>query len=213
MFTGIVERTGRITIAKAAPLGRRLGVDAGSIAAECELGASVCVSGVCLTVAAVNGDTIEFDVIRETLDTSTLGEKSIGDGVNLERSLRVGDRIDGHFVQGHVDGTATVDQVHRTGKEYVVKLKPDPALMKYMIPKGSVSIDGVSLTIAQVDRDRFTVALIPTTLERTAFTSLAVGHQVNIETDIVARTIVHRLGEISGGGALSMDSLQKAGFA
>lgn len=213
MFTGIVERTGRIAMAKAVPQGRRLGVDAGSIAGECELGASVCVSGVCLTVAAVNGDTLEFDVIRETLEMSTLGKKNTGDSVNLERSLCVGDRIDGHFVQGHVDGTATVEQVRDTGKEYIVTLKPDSALMKYMIPKGSVSIDGVSLTIAKVDRDTFAVALIPTTLERTTFASLAAGHQVNIETDIVARTIVHRLGEISGGGTLSMDSLLKAGFA
>lgn len=213
MFTGIVERTGRITTARAAPLGRRLGVDAGSMAAECKLGASVCVSGVCLTVAAVTGETIEFDVIRETLDTSTLGKKGTGDYVNLERSLRVGDRIDGHFVQGHVDGTATVEQVRNVGKEYVISLKPDPALMRYMIPKGSVSIDGVSLTIARVDRDGFTVALIPTTLERTTFASLAAGHLVNIETDIVARTIVHRLGEMTGTGTLSMESLQRAGFA
>ncbi|MCH7592503.1 MAG: riboflavin synthase [Planctomycetes bacterium] len=213
MFTGIVERTGRITFAKAAPLGRRVGVDAGAMAAECELGASVCVSGVCLTVAAVNGDTIEFDVIRETLDTSTLGKKCARDLVNLERSLRVGDRVDGHFVQGHVDGTGTVTQVRDSGTEHVVRLKPDKALMPYIIPKGSVTIDGVSLTIAEVDRDGFAVALIPTTLERTTFSRLSAGDLVNIETDIVARTIVHRLAGLAGGHALTVETLRGAGFA
>ncbi len=213
MFTGIVERTGRITFAKAAPLGRRVGVDAGTMAAECELGASVCVSGVCLTVAAVSGDTIEFDVIRETLDTSTLGKKSAGDSVNLERSLRVGDHVDGHFVQGHVDGTAEVTQVRDAGSEHVVRLKPTKTLMPYIIPKGSVTIDGVSLTIAEVDRDAFAVALIPTTLERTTFSSLSAGDLVNIETDIVARTIVHRLAGMTGGNALTMETLRGGGFA
>ena len=213
MFTGIVERTGRITLARAVPLGRRVGVDAGTMAGECELGTSVCVSGVCLTVAAVSGGTIEFDVIRETLDTSTLGNKSAGDFVNLERSLRVGDRVDGHFVQGHVDGTASVVQVRSTGMEHVVRLKPAKALMPYMIPKGSVTIDGVSLTIAEVDRDEFAVALIPTTLERTTFSSLSVGDLVNIESDIVARTIVHRLSGMAGESGLSMQTLRGAGFA
>lgn len=213
MFTGIVERTGRIILTKAAPLGRRIGVDAGTMAGECELGASVCVSGVCLTVSSVNRDTIEFDVIRETLDRSTLGKKSAGDSVNLERSLRVGDRVDGHFVQGHVDGTAEVAHVCDTGTEHVLRLKPDKTLMPYIIPKGSVAIDGVSLTIAEVDHDEFAVALIPTTLERTTFSVLCAGDRVNIETDILTRTIVHRLTGLAGGDALNMETLREAGFA
>ena len=213
MFTGIVERTGRITFTKAAPRGRRLGIEAGAMAGECKLGASVCVSGVCLTVAAVSGDSIEFDVIRETLDTSTLGKKGTGDIVNLERSLRVGDRVDGHFVQGHVDGTAEVTRVRDTGAEHVVRLRLGTALMPYIIPKGSVTIDGVSLTIAEVDRDTFSVALIPTTLERTTFSSLSAGDLVNIETDILAKTVVHRLEDMGRGSGLTLETLRGADFA
>lgn len=213
MFTGIVETSGRISETRESPHGRRLGIDAESFAEECRLGESICVSGVCLTVATVSAPTIEFDVVRETLEKSTLGFKNVGDLVNLERSLRVGDRLDGHFVQGHVDGTATVQQVRRSGKEYVVGVRPEPALMRFVVPKGSIAIDGVSLTIAEVDGETFTVALIPTTLERTTFSSLAIGHRVNLETDIIVRTIVHSMRNMVGGNTLKMGTLLEAGFA
>ena len=212
MFTGIVEQTGRISVSREVLHGRRIGIVAGSMAADCKRGESVCVSGVCLTVAEANDQSFEFDVIRETLEKSTLGSKRVGDHVNLERSLRVGDRLDGHFVQGHVDGTATVQQVNNSGKEYVLRLRLEPSLMIYMIPKGSVSIDGVSLTIASVDREGISVAMIPTTLERTLFSSLAVGHRVNIETDLIARTIVHSMRETMAGGTLKIETLHRAGF-
>lgn len=212
MFTGIVEQIGRISVSREVPHGRRIGIEAGSMAADCKRGESVCVSGVCLTVAETNEQSFEFDVIRETLEKSTLGSKRVGDVVNLERSLRVGDRLDGHFVQGHVDGTATVQQVKNSGKEYVLRLRLEPSLMIYMIPKGSVSIDGVSLTIASVDREGISVALIPTTLERTNFSSLAAGHRVNIETDVIARTIVQSIREMMAGGSLKIETLQRAGF-
>ncbi len=212
MFTGIVERTGEITTAREVPGGRRLAVDAGPIARDCKLGSSVCISGVCLTVVRANGDTLEFDVIRETLLKSTLGSKRVGDQVNLERSLCVGDRLDGHFMQGHVEGTAIVDQVTASPQENVLRLRPAAELMPYIIPKGSVAVDGVSLTIAEVTRDSFSVALIPTTLERTSLSSLAVGDHVNIETDIIARTTVHRLSEMASTGGLTIDTLREAGF-
>ena len=213
MFTGIVELTGIVSDTRVAAGGRRLRVDASSIARECKYGDSVCVQGVCLTVGAVTGDSLEFDVITETLRRTILGRKRVGDRVNLERSLKVGDRLDGHFVQGHVDGTAVVTELRRSNREYVIGLRPDEHLTSYMIPKGSVAIDGVSLTIAEVRNGDFTVALIPTTLERTTLSKLAVGDLVNIESDIFTRTIVHRLAQMTDAGGPTLDMLQKVGFA
>jgi riboflavin synthase len=158
------------------------------------------------------GDSLLFDVITETLQRTTLGRKHVGDRVNLERSLKVGDRLDGHFVQGHIDGTAAVIEVRRSDREYVIGLRPDEHLTPYMVPKGSVAIDGVSLTIAEVHHGDFTVALIPTTIERTTLSTLAVGDLVNIESDIIARTIVHQLAQMTEAGSLTLDALQKAGF-
>lgn len=212
MFTGIVELTGTVRDSRVVAGGRRLRIELGPIASECKNGDSVCVQGVCLTVAAVTENSLEFDVITETLQRTTLGRKHVGDRVNLERSLKVGDRLDGHFVQGHVDGTAAVTAVRRSDREYVIGLRPEERLAPYMVPKGSVAIDGVSLTIAEVHHGDFTVALIPTTLERTTLTTLRVGDLVNIESDIIARTIVHQLKQMTEAGSLTLDALQKAGF-
>ena len=213
MFTGIVEATGRITDARPMSGGRRLRIDVGPMAVECELGASLCVSGVCLTVAGVTGGALEFDVITETLEKSTLGSKRVNDRVNLERSLRVGDRLDGHFVQGHVDGRATVTSIKASPREYTIRLRPDASLTPSIIPKGSVAIDGVSLTVAAVDGDTFSVALIPTTLETTTLSLLTGGDVANVETDIIARTIVHRLSEMSASQGITLDALREAGLA
>jgi len=210
VFTGIVELTGSVCDTRVVAGGRRLHVDAGPVARKCKCGDSVCVQGVCLTVASVKGESLEFDVISETLRRTTLGRKHIGDRVNLERSLKVGDRLDGHFVQGHIDGTAAVTEVRHSDREYVIRLRPDEPLTPYMIPKGSVAIDGVSLTIAEMRDSEFTVALIPMTLERTTLSTLAVGDLVNIESDIIARTIVHQLAQMVEAGGLRLGATQKA---
>jgi len=212
VFTGIVELSGTVRDTRVAAGGRRLHVDAGSIAKECKNGDSVCVQGVCLTVTAVMGESLAFDVIAETLQRTTLGRKHVGDRVNLERSLKVGDCLDGHFVQGHVDGTAAVIEVRHSDREYVISLHPDEHLTPYMVPKGSVAIDGVSLTIVEVRDGDFTVALIPTTLERTTLSTLSVGDLVNIESDIIARTIVHQLTQMVESGGLRLGAMQKAGL-
>lgn len=213
MFTGIVECTGTITNTRTVPGGRHLRIEVGSIADECRPGASICVSGVCLTVAEVTGQAVSFDVITETLERSTLGTKRTGDRVNLERSLRADDRLDGHFVQGHVDGTAKISRVDTASGQNIVWFIPEPQLVPFIIPKGSVAIDGVSLTIAAVEDRTFSVALIPTTLARTTLSTQMPGHRVNIETDIITRTVVHRLSEMSAAGGLNLDTLQKAGLA
>jgi len=212
LFTGIIERTG--TIAGTTPVsgGRRLRVDAGPIAHETALGASIAVSGVCLTAAHIDDTIIGFDVITETLDRTTLGARKTGELVNLERSLRAGDRLDGHFVQGHVDGTAAVRRVAASPQEYVLWLEPDQSLRPYLIPKGSVTVDGISLTIAAVEHTSFSVALIPTTLEITSLSTVKSGDRVNIETDILARTIVHHLRAMQGAGGLTLEDLRRTGF-
>ncbi len=213
MFTGIVERMAVVAEVRSVAGGRRLRVDVGEIAGSCELGASVCVSGVCLTVAGCTPPFLEFDVITETLDCSTLGALTAGSKVNIERSLRVGDRLDGHFVQGHVDGTAEVARVEASPKASVLHLHTPQSLQPCIVPKGSITIDGVSLTIADTTGGSFSVALIPTTLERTTLGELRAGHRVNLESDIVARTVVHQLSSLAQGGGLTLDALQKAGFA
>ncbi len=213
MFTGIVELTGKVSEIRGMAGGKRLCVDLGPIASECKNGDSVCVQGVCLTVAAVNAEFLTFDVVSETLNKSTLGSFCVGDRVNLERSLKVGDRFDGHFMQGHVDGTATVIELRSSDREYVLGFCPEDHLAPYMIPKGSVAIDGVSLTIVEVQNGDFTVALVPTTLERTTLSTLAVGDLVNVESDIITRTIVYRLAQMTDAGGLTLDALQKAGLA
>lgn len=213
LFTGIIESTGTVTVTESVAGGRRLHVNVGPTASESKHGDSICISGVCLTVTAIHGHVVAFDVITETLDMTTLGNKRTGDHVNVERSLRVGDRFDGHFVQGHVDGTARVERVQVSAKEHVVWLTPQEHLTPFVIPKGSVAIDGVSLTIAAVDGGRFSVALIPTTLDRTTFGAMKAGDTVNIESDIIARAIVHHLAAIREAGGISLETIQKAGFA
>ncbi len=220
MFTGIVETTA--TLAELRPGGagvyRLRLTGAGDVAADAAMGASIAVSGVCLTVAGVAAGELAFDVVRETLDRSTLGGLRTGARVNLERALPAGGRLDGHFVQGHVDGTAVVTRVIATSREHVLWFRPDAGLLDYVIPKGSIAIDGVSLTIASVKPPESSVALIPTTLDRTTLSGVRVGDRVNIETDILARTIVYHLRNMVGGGgelpsAVTRESLARAGFA
>lgn len=213
MFTGIVQHIGTVTDTRPVSGGRRVRIDAGPLAVGCVIGASVCVSGVCLTVTAVSGSSLSFDVVTETLEKSTIGSMRVAGSVNLELSLRASDRLDGHFLQGHVDGRAAVQRVESSPREQVLWLRPDVALLPYIIPKGSVSVDGVSLTIAAVSGDTFSVALIPTTLERTTLSKLCVGNEVNIESDIITRTVVHRMSELVGSGGLTLESLERAGFA
>lgn len=213
MFTGIVQHIGTVTDTRPMSGGRRVRIDAGPLAGECGNGASVCVSGVCLTVADVSGALLSFDVVTETLEKSTIGAMRVGRSVNLELSLRASDRLDGHFLQGHVDGRAVVQRVESSPREHVLWLRPDAALLPYIIPKGSVSVDGVSLTIATVTGDTFSVALIPTTLERTTLSDLSTGEPVNIESDIITRTVVHRMSELVASGGLTAESLKQAGFA
>ena len=155
-------------------------------------GESIAVNGCCLTVAELMEGTIGFDVVLETLSKTNLGLVSIGDRVHVERSLRVGGRIDGHFVQGHVDGTAKLI-AREMGAECRLRIENPEGVAKYVVPKGSVCVDGVSLTVAAIGADWFEVALIPTTMARTELGNREIGWPFNIETDVLSRTIVNWL--------------------
>lgn len=200
MFTGIVQAIGVVQSLHRRPTGVRMVVDAPDLARPIADGASICVSGACLTVVASDEVRLEFDVIQETLARTTLGGLSPGTRVNLEPSLRPVDRMDGHFVQGHVDGTAGLRRIPSGTAGGLWTFEAPGELMPYIIAKGSIAIDGVSLTIASVQDNTFGIALIPATLERTTLGRLRPGDRVNIETDILVRTIVATLRRYSASG-------------
>ena len=189
MFTGIIEKTARVIGVVNGPMFLRLTL-AGDWD-DVKDGESIAVNGVCLTVADRAPGRVGFDVIKETLARTNLGLLTEGDHVHVERSLRVGDRISGHFVQGHVDGVAPlVGQSARGADEWRLKLECPPDLAKYLTPKGAVTLDGVSLTIAAVDSNRFEVALIPTTLQITTLGTRQVGWPFNVEMDVLTKAAV-----------------------
>ena len=191
MFTGIVEKTARVAAVADGPTFRRLTL---ILRDDLQLGESVAINGVCLTVAELPAEhEAGFDVIHETLQKTNLGLIQPGDAVNIERSLRVGDRISGHFVQGHVDGTATLLNQVSNHQETRLTLEAPDELKPYLTPKGSVTLDGISLTIADVRGNEFEVALIPSTLQLTTIGQKSPGYSFNIEADVLGKTIVSYL--------------------
>jgi len=189
MFTGIVQSMGRIDSITPREGGVRLRLDAGPLAAESGIGDSVAVDGCCLTVVARDGACLEFDAIPETLRRTSLGRRGPGDPVNLELPLRPGDRLGGHFVQGHVDAVTEVAARRAAGDDVVLSFHLPPALRGQIVEKGSVAIDGVSLTVAAVDGETFSVALIPHTLEVTTLGHREPGDVVNVEGDVLAKYV------------------------
>jgi riboflavin synthase len=213
MFTGIIESIGTIKAVSQTPAGVRLNVDLGKLAGEVKLGGSVAINGACQSAVAINGTVVEFDTIFETLSRTNLGRLQNGDKVNLELSLKVTDRIEGHFVQGHVDTTCRIVRWQDEGTSKRLTLEPDDRdCMKYIIPKGSVALDGISLTIAEVRGERFSVALIPTTLRDTTLLDKPVGAVLNLETDILVKTIVSQQERLTGGDDGLKNALRRSGF-
>ena len=192
MFTGIVEEMGTVRALERAQEAMRLEVAAG-FAAGCEVGASVAVNGACLTVVAGDGHTLVFDLGPETVRSTALGELRPGDPVNLERPLRLGDALGGHLVLGHVDGVGTVTDVERGTTMRLRIGLPSPDLEPLIIPKGSVALDGVSLTVAGIDEMAFEVMVIPHTLAVTTLGRAAVGRRVNLETDVIGKYLLRSL--------------------
>jgi riboflavin synthase len=186
MFTGIVAAVGTVRRSGLASGGRRLGIDAGRLGlADVAKGDSIAVNGVCLTVVARAGRAFEADVSRETL--SCTAGFAIGDRVNLEKAMRASDRLGGHFVSGHVDGVGTVRRIAPAGASRVMTLRSPAGLARYIAPKGSITVNGVSLTVNAVKASEFTVNLIPHTLSATNLGELRPGDRVNLEADMLAR--------------------------
>ena len=225
MFAGIIAQVAPVVGVEATPrprsggaLAHCLRIELGPLADGLALGASVAVNGACLTLAERTGTVGEFDVVPETWGRTTLRQLQVGDLVNVECSLRVGDPVDGHFVQGHVEGIGVVDRVERGRGEWKVWVRPPAELLAAITPKGSIAVDGTSLTVVDVAADGFAVALVPTTLERTVLGRRRPGDRVNIETDILARIVLNRLAGLGGAAtgaataSLSWDKLREEGF-
>lgn len=197
MFTGLVEGLGTITAVVTEPAGIRLIVEPPlemTAGESCALGDSVAINGCCLTVVGLEDGRWAFQAGTETLSKTSLRRLQAGDRVNLERSLPVNGRLGGHFVQGHVDGIGTVDAVEREGDWISMWFRVPQTLTALMVPKGSIAVDGVSLTLVHVEADRFSIALIPHTLEVTTLGRRKIGDPVNIETDILGKYVQKLLG-------------------
>jgi riboflavin synthase len=188
MFTGLVAGMGSISAIEEDGEGVRLRVST-PLGAELAPGDSIAVNGVCLTAVDPTPEGFRADVMAETLRRSSLGPLGEGDEVNLELPLRASDRLGGHIVQGHVDGTGTVEELTDEGFARLVRIAADPDVLRYVVEKGSIAVDGVSLTVATVDDSGFTVSLIPETLERTTLGGAAPGRVVNLEVDVLAKYV------------------------
>ena len=189
MFTGIVEETGTVASIIDLNEAKRIRFQASTVMNDVSHGASIAVNGVCLTVVEYGEDWFEVDVMAETLARTSIGSASPGSRVNLERAARVDSRLGGHIVQGHVDGTGRIEVVEPRQEWTIVTVAVPADLTRFMVEKGSITVDGVSLTIVSVTDDRFTVSLIPTTLAETTLGSRHVGDPVNIEVDVLAKYV------------------------
>jgi riboflavin synthase len=193
VFTGLVQDLGRIAAIGRVEDGVRLTVE-GALARELREGDSVAVNGVCLTATAVGAGSFEADVMNETLRRSSLADIGPGAEVNLELPLRASDRLGGHVVQGHVDGVGTVEEVHDDGFARRLRIAVPDGLQRYLVGKGSIAVDGVSLTVAELDQRSFTVSLIPETLRRTNLQRARAGTRVNLEVDVLAKYVEKLVG-------------------
>jgi riboflavin synthase len=214
MFTGLIEAVCDVkSVSPGTASGGLLVVDLGGLAQDCKIGDSIAVSGVCLTVTRLQGTTATFGLSPETLERSMLGTLRPASKVNVERAMNPTDRLGGHIVQGHVDGIGTVKVVKRLGEFADIEFAVEPELLEQMVPKGSVAVDGVSLTIAGIGPGGFRVAAIPETLNRTTLGNAHIGRQVNIETDILVKIVRRQLEAIlPQKQTLTVERLRQMGY-
>jgi len=212
MFTGLVEEIGIIRAATRQQGGVRFVISAERVLAGLEIGDSVAVSGVCLTVVEKAADRFEVDAVQETLQRSTLARWTEGTAVNLERALAVGGRVGGHFVQGHVDGIGRVQDLQMRPPGYWLTLQRSGACAALCVDKGSIAVDGVSLTIANVNEEVISVAVIPHTAEHTTLRRRRIGDEVNVETDLLGKYVQRLLNGGKPASGLTMEKLSEWGF-
>jgi riboflavin synthase len=216
MFTGLIEDVGKVQKLERRGSSARLAIATALPAAEFLIGDSVAVNGACLTVTSLAGTILSFDVSPETLDRSGLGRLTSGDLVNLERAMRLSDRLGGHIVTGHVDCVATVSERREESGNILFSFRVPSENLRYIIEKGSVAIDGISLTVNSVTSDGFSVNIIPHTAQMTTLRFKKPGDRVNIETDIIGKYVERLLtgsGSVRDSGGLSMQKLMENGFA
>ena len=213
MFTGLIEAVCKVKSVRRSGKSMLLAIDLGKLADESKIGDSIAVSGVCLTITKFEASVAYFDVSSETLTKSTLDRLNPSSQVNIERAVKATDRFGGHFVQGHIDGTAIVKAIDKQGQFAEMKFAAEPELLNSMVVKGSVAVDGISLTIAGIEKNSFSVALIPETLNKTTLGKVKISDEVNIETDIIVKTIKRQLEKIlSQTQSLTVDKLKDLGF-
>ena len=215
MFTGIVEELGTVRAIRRGAASAVLSVGASAVLADLKVGDSVAVNGVCLTAAGVDSSGFTADVMHETLRRSSLGALGPGSRVNLERAMAADGRFGGHIVAGHIDGTGTIAEKRRDDNALWYTVKAGPALLRYIVEKGSIAIDGVSLTVAAVEADRFSVSVIPHTADVTALGAKGPGDIVNLETDLIGKYVEKLLRPAEGPaprGGISLEFLAENGF-
>ena len=209
MFTGIIEEIGCVAAVEQMGDSMRITVAAETVLSDAKLGDSIAVNGVCLTVAERTASTFSADCMAETLARSSLGKVQVGGHVNLERAAALNSRLGGHIVQGHVDGTAELLQLEHTPHWDVLRFSLPERLARYVVEKGSITVDGTSLTVSNLGPDYFEVSLIPTTLRDTTLGELRVGQTVNLEVDVVAKYVERMLGSrVERGGAEQAPGIQ-----
>ena len=218
MFTGIIEGLGSIVAVRSAELGKRLTIDADFDLIGTKIGDSLSINGACLTAVTITARRFQADVAPETIHRTTFQKASVGDRVNIERALRLTDRLDGHLVSGHVDGVGTILDRRPAGNATLISIAVPESLSPYIIEKGSIAVDGISLTVNQCSQGHFKVSIIPHTGIWTTITHKNVGEQVNIETDMIGkyveRFLLHYQDQTkeTGGSSINMDFLAKTGF-
>jgi len=200
MFTGLIEEVGRVTRLERKGDSAHLAIRASKVLEGTVVGDSIAVSGACLTVVSIRSDGFVVDAMPETLSHTTLGRVTSGTLVNLERSLSVGGRLGGHLVLGHVDAVATVVAVRQEGIAWRVRMSLPEAVAACVAPKGSIAVDGISLTVIDVEQDTFSVGVIPHTLRKTTLSAVKTGMHVNLEADVLARYVLRTLQNLAQGG-------------
>jgi len=213
MFTGLIEAVCTVKSVRRGENTMLLTVDLGELASDGRIGDSIAINGVCLTIARLEGGIATFELSGETLAKSTLGKLKPSSQVNIERAIKAADRFGGHFVQGHIDGTAIIRAIDKHGQFADMKFAANADLLEQMVVKGSVAVDGISLTIASMDQNSFSVTLIPETLKKTTLSRVKIGDEVNIETDIIVKTIKKQLEKIlPQTQSLTAEKLKELGF-
>lgn len=212
MFTGIIEEVGKIQSIRKGASSAMLSIQASDIMQDIHLGDSIAVNGVCLTVTSISSNSFTADVMHETLNRSSLGNLRIGSPVNLERAMAANGRFGGHIVSGHIDGTGVVSGIHKDDNAVWYTIKTPLPVLRYIIEKGSIAIDGISLTVASVNKDSFRVSIIPHTASLTTLSNLRVGDSVNLENDCIGKYVERLMGKERQNNHITAGFLAEHGF-